>query len=348
MVTAGVLALVLVAGCVDRLVGSGPANTPSAVFDVVWQDFDLNYSFFDIKHIDWDAVYRKYKPQADTATSLNTLAPVIAAMFAELHDGHVDLTTAPGHVLRSVDFSAIHTYFDLTNLIRVYVPMPQAMASQNMLFGRVAPDIGWVWIATFQGDTWSNEIDSVLHAMNGIHTLIIDVRDNGGGDAQTAEAIASRFLDHTQVFSYIRWRNGPGHEDFSDYIPRSIGPSASPFSGKVIVLTNRNCASATEDFVLAMRSSPGVTFVGDTTLGAMGNPMTRELPNGWTYRLPHWIEYGAARELYEGIGIAPDIVVPMTVADSLSGQDLQLERAMSLAGSSTSTSSRTTARHPHH
>jgi C-terminal processing protease CtpA/Prc len=59
--------------------------------------------------------------------------------------------------------------------------------------------------------------------------------------------------------------------------------------------------------------------------------MIRELPAGWTYRLPQWIEYGAQKESYEGIGLAPNIVVPATEADSIAGRDVQLERAVQLA-----------------
>lgn len=72
-------------------------------------------------------------------------------------------------------------------------------------------------------------------------------------------------------------------------------------------------------FVIA----PGVRFVGDTTRGGLVSPLIRELPNGWTYRLPHLLEYDVSRRTYEGVGMSPDVVV----------RDAQLERAIALGAS---------------
>lgn len=328
------LALVVAGGCIGSIVGSEPPDTPSGVFDAVWNDFDRNYSFFDIKHIDWKDVRARYRPQAAAAASVADVAPVIGRMFAELHDPHVDITLGVNNVLRSVRLDSIHTYFSVANVQLLYAPTSVPTASRFMRYGRLSPSVGWVWISSFGGSGWAHEIDDVIAALGNVSAIVVDVRDNGGGSSVNAEDVASRFADRTRTFSYIRWRNGPAHDDFGDYIARSFGPSGRRFSGAVVVVTNRKCASATEDFVLAMRAIPGVRFVGDTTMGGMGNPLVRELPNGWTYRLPHWIQYGPAKEIYEGIGIAPDVVVPATAADSASGRDAQLERAMALAGSS--------------
>ena len=62
-VAPGLCALALAAACVDTLVGRNPADTPAGVFDVVWKDFDRNYSFFEVKHVDWHAAYQRYAPR---------------------------------------------------------------------------------------------------------------------------------------------------------------------------------------------------------------------------------------------------------------------------------------------
>jgi C-terminal processing protease CtpA/Prc len=81
-----------------------------------------------------------------------------------------------------------------------------------------------------------------------------------------------------------------------------------------------------------MRSIPGVTVVGDTTAGASGGPIVRELANGWTYQLSEWIEYTTAYATFEDVGLAPDIVVKASAADMSRGSDPVLERALALAG----------------
>jgi C-terminal processing protease CtpA/Prc len=99
------------------------------------------------------------------------------------------------------------------------------------------------------------------------------------------------------------------------------------------VLANRHSFSSAEDFVLAMRSIPGVVIVGDTTAGATGGPIVRELANGWTYQLSEWIEYTPDRVPFESIGLAPTIVARTTADDASRGVDAVVERAMAVAGS---------------
>jgi hypothetical protein len=60
---------------------------------------------------------------------------------------------------------------------------------------------------------------------------------------------------------------------------------------------------------------PHVLIVGDTTAGASGSPIVRELPN-----------------VYEGIGLAPNVAVKPATADAAQGVDAVLERALLLAG----------------
>ena len=159
--------------------------------------------------------------------------------------------------------------------------------------------------------------------------IVVDVRNNGGGSDRNSKTVASRFFDEKRLFRYVRYRNGPRHSDFTDFIPDYIEPEGkTQFTKPVILLTNRRCFSATEDFVLAMRILPQVTVVGDTTGGGAGNPVLRVLPNGWLYRLSRWIEYTSEKESFEGIGFAPDILVGISPADSLSGKDTILETAI--------------------
>ena len=77
------------------------------------------------------------------------------------------------------------------------------------------------------------------------------------------------------------------------------------FLGPVAVLTNRRTFSAAESFVLAMRTLPQVTLVGDTTGGGSGNPLFREMPNGWSLSVSRWLERAPDGTTHEGRGIGP-------------------------------------------
>ena len=73
-------------------------NTPTGNFEALWQIIDENYCFLDYKAeeygLDWDAVYRKYKPRIANNMSNAGLFEVLGDMLDELRDGHVNLYAA--------------------------------------------------------------------------------------------------------------------------------------------------------------------------------------------------------------------------------------------------------------
>jgi C-terminal processing protease CtpA/Prc len=81
---------------------------------------------------------------------------------------------------------------------------------------------------------------------------------------------------------------------------------------------------------MAMRGLSNVTFVGDTTAGSFSNQINRELPNGWAYSISigQWVDGDGIS--YEGIGLAPDLLVQNKKDDVLSGKDEALEKAIEI------------------
>ena len=160
-------------------------------------------------------------------------------------------------------------------------------------------------------------MDEVLYYLQICNGLIIDVRDNGGGNLTNSSRIAARFTDKLVLTGYIQHKTGPGHNDFSEMEPIYLEPSNSiRWQKKVVILTNRRCYSATNDFVNVMRSlnndneDKRIIQLGDQTGGGSGLPFSSELPNGWSVRFsasPHFDKYGKSLE----DGIKPDVYVNM-------------------------------------
>ncbi len=322
------------AACGDAALGPAATANRSAVFDELWQGFDLHYSFFVMKNVNWDSVGAHYRPLAIGASSDVAFGAIAGQMLAELRDVHVSLTPGGvGNTIRYLSrYDTIPTYFDSNRVFARYVTGAQATSGLHMRYGMTAPGVGYVRIASFAGADWGTEMDEVLAHLPDATSLIVDIRDNPGGTTSLAPDIAGRFTDAEQTYGYVRLRNGPAHTDFTDYIPEAVVPTgARRFSGRVFVLTNRRDFSTAEDFVLAMRALPYTTVVGDTTAGASGGPLSGELSNGWTYRLSGWIEYTPSHRTFEGIGLAPDVVVQATAANAAQGVDAALEHARAMA-----------------
>ncbi len=321
------LALGLAAACDSLAVPDRRATAPTAIFDQVWSDFDRYYAFFEIHDVDWAAARSQYRPQAAAAGTDQELAAVIGGMLIGLHDQHVTLYTP---FAEYADTASLRPYF-FNPIIAAFYVSTVSTNGGHINYGRIG-DVGYIRIPSFFGTGWSGEIDQALGGVQGVRGVILDIRANGGGSDLTARQIAGRFLAADRLARYYRYRNGPAHDDFSDFIEEHVGPAGpGTFQGKVVLLADRRSFSAAESFVLYLKGAPGVTLVGDSTGGASGRPIARELPNGWTYRLSSWMEFTPAKVSYERIGIAPDLVVQGDSASLTHGYDRQLEAAIRVA-----------------
>lgn len=316
------------------LVAPMNGSNNAQVFDALWSDFDLHYSFFEAKRVNWDSVRTIYRPRALAATNDGELARVLSEMLAGLRDRHVSLAPKglPAAITYLTRSDSAAAPFDVGLIERKYVQGATCTSGGHVCYGMAAPNVGYLRIPTFEGKDWVGELDQALASLGGVASLIVDVRGNPGGTQQTAIDAAGRFATSTATYAYAKYRNGPKHTDFTGLAPQVVSPAGpTQFRGRIILLTNRKVYSSAEDFVLALRVFPNVTTVGDTTAGASGRPMTRELPNGWTYQLSTWVEYTAEKQFFENVGLAPKVYVAAQQADVARGVDPILERAISLA-----------------
>ncbi len=320
---AAALALGVLLGACDQLLVPDPrATSPAEIFDQVWGDFDRYYAHFELSGVDWQAARAHYRPLAVAAPNEYALAGTLADMLAELRDPHVTLYTP---VFTYQDTSSFRPGCFAPWVTARYVATSPTPGG-HITYGRIDAQTGYVRIPSFVGTGWSGEIDHVLAALTDVDALVLDVRGNGGGDPGTAMEIAGRFLQKSGVAEYVRYRSGPGHDDFGQpYAIEAVPAGPHRFAGRVALLTDRRDFSAAESFVLDLRAGARLTVVGDTTGGASGRPIVRELPNGWTYRLSTWVAYTPAGQSYETIGLPPDVAVRPLQNDWSRGMDRVLE-----------------------
>ncbi len=320
-------AALLSAGCADLVVGSPPKTDRAAIFDDLWSEVDRRYPFLTYKNVDWQAIGDKYRAPALAAASDDAFAKQLGAMLAELKDPHVSLTPSGGNPIRYVSATENRaTWFD-GSIANLQLTDVRTTSAGSITYGMAGSNVGYLRIASFVGGS-ASEVDEALKNMPNATTLLVDVRDNRGGSRPLAIEVAGRFMTGTHTFAYLRFRNGAAHDNFTSDIPQTVSPAGRKFTGAVQVLANRHTMSAAEDFILAMRTESNVTVVGDTTAGVTGGPMPRELANGWTYELSEWIQYTPQHKIFEGVGLAPDVVVQPTPADYFAKKDPALARAV--------------------
>lgn len=311
------------------LVAPEPSRDYGSMFDDLWTQFDLHYSYFELRAVNWDSIGAHYRPLAVAAKSDAQFANVLGQTVSQLRDLHVSLTAGKTIYRWRSPFEG-STAINESAIFSRYATGSFTTSGGHIRAGIVAPGVGYLRIASFVGEDWAGEVDEALGRLAVVDAIIVDVRDNSGGSKTIATKVAGRFADRERVFGYVRLRNGARHDQFSDDIAETVKPEGSRrHAGRAIVLSNRGCMSAAEDFILAMHSLPTVTVVGDTTIGASGGPLVRELANGWTYQLSQWVAFTADHKTFEGVGLAPDVA--LKGSNSLSATDVILERAIEIA-----------------
>lgn len=303
-------------------------NSPQGNFEALWKIIDEQYCFLDYKQIDWDAVHDKYQPLITSNMGNEGLFEVLGNMLAELKDGHVNLYSS-SNMARYWDWYLDYPRNFNESIVEQYLGRNYRIAG-GAKYTILDDNTGYIYYGDFSnaiGEGNLNEILSYLAICNGI---IIDVRNNGGGNLTNATRIAARFTEEKVLTGYIQHKTGKGHSDFSEPAPVYLEPSTGiRWQKKVVVLTNRHSYSATNDFVNSMRYFPNVTLLGDKTGGGSGLPFTSELPNGWGVRFSASPHLDADKQQIE-FGIDPDKKVDLSWEDENNGVDTLIEEARKL------------------
>ena len=307
-------------------------NTPQGNFEALWKIIDEHYCFFDYKQheygLDWQKVHDKYQRHINGNMTSSQLFEVLGNMLGELRDGHVNLS-ASHDLARYWQWYESYPANYSDTLQRRYMGTDYKIAS-GIDYKILDDNIGYIRYESFTEGIGSGNLTEVLNYMLLCRGLIIDIRNNGGGNLTNAEVLASRFTNESTLVGYIQHKTGTGHSDFSSMEPRYLKPAANlRWQKPVCVLTNRHVFSAANEFTLYMKALPNVKIVGDRTGGGAGMPFSSSLPNGWVVRFSAVPMYDAQRQSTE-FGIAPDYQVSLTEEDFKQGKDTIIEFARKL------------------
>lgn len=173
--------------------------------------------------------------------------------------------------------------------------------------------IGYIKLSIFSFDS-AKEFKSEFRELQNknIDSLIIDLRDNPGGEERNLIKIASLFLDKDKVIFNQQFRN-------KNKIIYSKGNST--FELPIVLLGNKSTASCSEIFIASVLEGCNATFIGTTTRGkGVGQKAKITANYYYKFTVDSWTT--PSGKSINGIGIVPDIEV-----HNNENEDLQLEKA---------------------
>ena len=188
-------------------------------------------------------------------------------------------------------------------------------------------NIGYIKISSFDQGC-SKEFTTKLQELKNqnIESLIIDLRNNGGGIVDEATAIADLFTNKGSTLLITKDKDG--NEDIT------YAESDKAIDVPIIVLTNENTASASEILAGALKDNNVAKIVGTT----FGKGVIQELltmKDGTGLKLTTNEYYTPNRSKINKVGIEPDenVELPTEYKNALTvsqEQDTQLNKAIEL------------------
>lgn len=321
-----VLAIVMFSSCVRE---EEFDDTPEGNLEALWKIIDQQYCFLDYKAetigLEWNAARTKYRQRLSPDMSRLQLFQVLCNMLAELQDGHVNLFS-------SADMGRFWSWkenypLNLNDELRDSYLGKDYKIGAGVKYRILEDNIGYVVYESFTDATGEGNLSDMLYYLRLCDGLILDVRGNSGGALTYSSRLASHFTNEKILVGYTRHKTGPGHNDFSTPEAEYLEPSDGVrWQKPVVVLTNRECFSATNTFVRDMRECPQVIILGDRTGGGSGLPFSSELPCGWAVRFSACPMFDAEMNQIE-FGIAPDLYCSLTEYDIQRGVDTLIEAA---------------------
>jgi retinol-binding protein 3 len=176
---------------------------------------------------------------------------------------------------------------------------------------RLAGNVGYLRLDEFYPATDAQAADTASAAMTFLArtcALIIDLRENRGGDGSMTAFLAGHLFPLPVHMSTFRWRGED--TEFQSWTPAHV-PAPRYLDRPVYLLTSAQTASAAEEFAYALRELDRVTVIGETTAGAAHATLITRLDAHFDLAVPQGRPiHPHTGNNWQGAGVTPDLAVP--------------------------------------
>jgi len=210
---------------------------------------------------------------------------------------------------------------------QVSMTLTRAELSVESVTGEILDNnVGYINISEFSSNV-STQFNTVLNGQlkKGITSLIIDLRNNPGGDVGETLAIADRILPSAMII-YTQDRMGKKQE-YSSTASQSLNIP-------VVVLINEYSASASEILAAALKDNNAATLIGTKSYGKGIIQSLQGMSDGSGYKITIEQYFSPNGDTIHKVGVEPNTVVelPKNVTYKYGkitqGQDTQLNSAV--------------------
>jgi len=292
------------------------------VFDAMWAQLERDFYTPDFNGVNVRSLRRRYRAQVAAAHTDGDFLALMRQMLGEFHTSHLDFFATPPwskelHPVRVTDSDA----------------------SEGINWKQLSSSVGYLRIESFEdGPKVVARVDRAFAELGKYPALVVDLRANGGGTLSAAMRLGDYLLPQMQPVGYFASRagltrhsvrsidqidasslpvfSGYDSEDFArEMMSKGVlmlatgGRAKSPYRGRVVVLIDEYCFSASEALASVVKETGVAMLIGRRTAGAMLSASPVAIEGDWTLLLPVWDFRTAKGVRVEGRGVEPEITV---------------------------------------
>lgn len=300
----------------------GPTRTQA--IDTLIARLDQHYVFPETaRQIKTLLRKRQHDGKYDAITNGEQFAAQLTVDMASVaHDLHMKVKFSPTRLRPGREVDA--------------TPNATSKAARDRNYGvdsvdHLSPAIGYLRITAFPPRSLvADRYASALDKLSDTSALIIDVRNNGGGDPESVALLISYFVDRPTRLNDI-WSRDSGQTTQTWTEGKLDGKR---YGGKkpVVILAGPGTASAGEDFTYTMQALKRATVIGERTWGGAHPIALYRLGDHFYAAIPHSRTISPITHTnWEGTGVTPDIKTPPDNALALAKDALQRQLDATLA-----------------
>ena len=314
------ITLVLVALCAPRGFGQAPeamtvdAAKRQAIVDEVSSLLNKNYIFAETAKKIEDLIRGRlkngeYDKMTDAQAFAETLSRDLLSVSKDRHMGFAYRPAMAAEIRRQQSRNE-----DEAKAARAR----ELAAAKRDNFGfrkaeRLEGNIGYLDFRVFAsaGDAGGTAI-AALNLLAYCDAIIIDLRQNGGGDPSQIQLISSYFFPESAHLNDLYYRAADKTENYwtLPYVP---GPK--PVNADLYILTSADTFSGAEEFSYNMKNLKRATLIGETTGGGAHPTDAMIVQEKFILRVPIARAINPITKTnWEGTGVTPDIQIPAAQA----------------------------------
>lgn len=148
----------------ERTEAEQKANDPEYNFEVLWETFNDHYAYFELRKINWDSMYKVYRPKVTPQTTPVQLYKVMNEMLEAFNDGHIGLD-APEEVEAAVyseeateetseatpKKERLRNYQVAAAVASKYIPNGKSIKQNNLRWGTLEGNVGYIQVNQMMG-----------------------------------------------------------------------------------------------------------------------------------------------------------------------------------------------------